>query len=102
MQVKWMLTPPGGERRGFVEGREFDWPRQLVSKMEEDYGKGCLIPAGTTAERIERLDASNVKRNGAKLSRQERLREAGMEVELPEPEPEGTEKLPPKRKAKAA
>ena len=73
MLVKWTKSIPGGEKRGYVEGREFDWPMQLISKMRADYGHDCLIMIGTLADRNARQKARQEQRVGAKLSRQERL-----------------------------
>lgn len=73
MLVKWTKSIPGGEKRGFVEGREFDWPMQIISKLRADYGQGCLIMVGTLADRNARQKSRNERKEGMKLSRQERL-----------------------------
>lgn len=73
MLVKWTKSVPGGEKRGFVEGREFDWPMQIISKLRADYGQDCLIMVGTLADRNARQQSRNERREGPKPSRQERL-----------------------------
>ena len=73
MLVKWTKSIPGGERRGFVEGREFDWPMQIISKLRADYGHDCLVMVGTLADRNARQKSRNERKEGMKLSRQERL-----------------------------
>lgn len=78
MLVKWTKSIPGGNKRGFVEGREFDWPMQIISKLRADYGQDCLIMVGTLADRNARQKArQEIKAGGPKPSRQERL---GVEV----------------------
>lgn len=74
MLVKWTKSIPGGDKRGFVEGREFDWPMQIISKLRADYGQDCLVMVGVLADRNARQKArQEAKAGGPKPSRQERL-----------------------------
>ena len=97
MLVKWTKSIPGGEKRGFVEGREFDWPMQIISKLRADYGQDCLVMVGTLADRNARQKSRNERKEGMKLSRQERLgvRQERVEfVETQEPPRESPRRRP--------
>jgi len=95
MQVKFTRTIPGGEERGFVEGREHDWPMQTISKLRADYGQDILVVTGNVGDQIERQRQRQENRLGKKLNRQQRLQAAGLmpteEPEEEEPEPEVAE-----------
>lgn len=80
MLVKFTKNLPGGEKRGFVEGREFDWPMSLIKKFRADYGDGVLVTVGLGADRSNRLTATRIMRDGDKPSRNERLAAAGLAV----------------------
>ena len=90
MLVRFTNTIPGGEKRGFIEGREFDWPMMLVNKFRKDYGPNVLVPTGANADRIARIDARRITRVGEKPTRQERL---GLESMQPGEPSEGNELL---------
>lgn len=80
MLVKFDRSIPGenAANRGFIEGREFDWPMTLINKFRADYGQDILVPSGSDGERIERMSARKIQCVGGKLSRQERMVSAGL------------------------
>ena len=80
MLVKFTRSIPGGEKRGYVEGREFDWPMILIRKMRADYGDDILVMSGAVGAWIERTSARRVFKGQGKALRQERLRLAGVVV----------------------
>ena len=80
MLVKFTRTIEGGEKRGYVEGREFDWPMILIRKMRADYGDDILVMSGAVGAWIERTSARRAFKGQGKARRQERLRDAGVVV----------------------
>ena len=80
MMVKFTRSIPGGEKRGYVEGREFDWPMILIRKMRADYGDDILVMSGAVGAWIERTSARRAFKGQGKALRQERLRLAGVVV----------------------
>ena len=80
MMVKFTRTIEGGEKRGYVEGREFDWPMILIRKMRADYGDDILVMSGAVGAWIERTSARRAFKGQGKALRQERLRDAGIVV----------------------
>ena len=82
MLVKFTKSISGGEKRGFVVGREFDWPMALIRRFRADYGAEVLVSVGLGADRSNRLTARRIMRDGEKLERQDRLRAAGLFVEV--------------------
>ena len=86
MLVKFTRTIEGGEKRGYVEGREFDWPMILIRKMRADYGDDILVMSGAVGAWIERTSARRAFRGQGKALRQERLRDAGVVVGMSDAE----------------
>ena len=80
MMVKFTRSIPGGEKRGYVEGREFDWPMILIRKMRADYGDDILVMSGAVGAWIERTSARRASKGQGKASRQDRLRSTGVVV----------------------
>ena len=80
MLVKFTRTIEGGEKRGYVAGREFDWPMTLIRKMRADYGQDILEMSGANGAWIERTNARRASKGLDKPSRQDRLRDRGFVV----------------------
>lgn len=79
MQVK--LTKTLNEKKGYVAGTTFDWPRNLIRKLREDYGDDVLEPVGQEQSAIKRMQARAEALGRSKPPRQARL---GMPAQLAE------------------
>jgi len=55
MLVKFTRTIEGGEARGYIGGRTFDWPQRLIGKFRADYGEDILEFVDNNHARANRI-----------------------------------------------